>query len=115
MLRRSLCIHLYPSSPCGMCCYCSTSWRSFLGNVATGKDTSHVPDGFEYPKGGRLEMDGDSEGQSRGYDITSLQTVPCHIVGMESFSCLKRNCFQQSDRLARHVGEDLIHIGLASK
>ena len=64
----------------------------------------HVPAGLEYPRGGRSEMDLDPEGQSRGYD---LQTVPFHIAG--SWSCLtgRENCFQQSDRLAGHVGEGL--------
>ena len=32
-----------------------------------GKDTSHVPAGLVCPRGGRLEMDQDPEGQSRGY------------------------------------------------
>ena len=54
----------------------------FLEIWQLGRDTRHVPDGLEYLKGGRLDMDWDSEGQSRWYDITSLQTVPCHIVGI---------------------------------
>ena len=34
-----------------------------------GKDTSCVPNGFQYPKGGQLEMDGDLEGQSKGVTV----------------------------------------------
>ena len=33
-----------------------------------GSDTSHVPADLDYPSGGRLEMDQESEGQSRRYD-----------------------------------------------
>ena len=76
-----------------------------------GKDTSHVPNGFEYPKGGRLELDGDSEGQSRGYEITSLQTIPCHIVGMQAFFCLKRKLYLAVGWFGRTCG----HIALACK
>ena len=47
-----------------------------------GRETSHVPTGVEYPRGGRLEMDQDPEGQSMGYDMTNLQTVPGHSAGM---------------------------------
>ena len=38
MLRRSLCIHLYPAPPCGNRFYCCTiTWRSNSGNMAAGK------------------------------------------------------------------------------
>ena len=37
MLRRTLGIHLYPYSPCGIHCKCSTSWRSDSCNVVAGK------------------------------------------------------------------------------
>ena len=67
-----------------------------------GRDTSHVPVGLEYPRGGQLEMDRDPEGQARGYDMTSLQTVPCHIAGMVHCLTGRENCFQRSDRLAGH-------------
>ena len=62
-----------------------------------GRDTSHVSAGLEYPISGRLEMD--PGGQSRGYSMASLQTVPCHIAGMGALSCW----FQQSYRFAGHV------------
>ena len=58
-----------------------------------GRDTSHVPVGLKYPRGGQLEMARDPEGQARGYDMTSLQTVPCHIAGMVALSCWKRKLF----------------------
>ena len=35
----------------------------------------------------------DPDGQSRGYDITSLQTLPCHIAGMLALSCWKRKLY----------------------
>ena len=50
------------------------------------RDTSHVPKGLEYPRGGRLERDQDPEGRSREYEMTSFQTVPCHIAGMGALS-----------------------------
>ena len=84
MLRRSLGIHLYPT-PVENVANVKSGGVPFWVMWQLGKDTSHEPDGFEYPNGGRLEMDGDSwggggGGQSKGYDIISLQTVPCHIV-----------------------------------
>ena len=51
-----------------------------------GRDTSHVPVGVEYPRGGPLQVDRDPEGQSRGYGMTSFQTVFCHIAVRESSS-----------------------------
>ena len=53
----------------------------------------HVSASLEYPRGGQSEMDWDPEGQLRGYDMTSLQTVPCHIAGMLVFSNWKRKLF----------------------
>ena len=76
-------------------------------NVAAWKIYHHVPEGLEYARGGRSEIDRDLEGQSRGHDLTSLQTVPCHIADMLALSCWKKNGFQQSDRLSEHVGEGL--------
>ena len=49
--------------------------------------------------------DGSGSGKPvKGYDMTSLQTVPCHSAGMGALPCWKENCFRQSDRLAAHVG-----------
>ena len=75
--------------------------------MAAGKGYNHVSAGLEYPKGGRLELDRDPGGQSRGYNMVSLQTFPCHIAGMLAMSCLagRENRFQQPDRFAGHVGE----------
>ena len=61
--------------------------------MAAGKGYNPLSAGLEYPKGGPSEMDQDPEGQSRGYDMTSLQTVPCHIAGMLPMSCWKRKLF----------------------
>ena len=57
------------------------------GSVAAGKGYYHVSAGLEYPRGCHSEMDLDLECQSMGYDMTSLQTVPCHIAGMLALSC----------------------------
>ena len=51
----------------------------------------------------------DLEGQSKGYDMTSLQTVPYHIAGVGScIVLLEEKIVSESDRLARHVGEGLL-------
>ena len=75
--------------------------------MAAGKGYDHVSTRLVYPRGGRMEMDRDPEGQSRGYDMTSLQTVPYHIAGMLAFFAGRENCFQQSDKFAGRVGEGL--------
>ena len=43
----------------------------------------------------------------KGYDMTILQTVLCHIAGMGALCYWIRKFFKQSDRLAGHVGEGL--------
>ena len=45
--------------------------------MAAGKGYDHVPDGLEYPRGGRSEMDWDPKGQSRWYDMTSSSLPFC--------------------------------------
>ena len=80
MLRRSLGKHLYL-----MRCH-STSSHSDSSNVEAGKGYKSCTGGLKYPRAGPLEMDCDLEGQSRGYDKSSLQTVPCHIAGMGALS-----------------------------
>ena len=77
---------LYPT-PCGMHCHCSTSLCSNPGNVAAVKGYDHVSTSLDYPRNGESEMGWDPEVQSRGYDMTSLQAVPCHIAGMPALSC----------------------------
>ena len=37
-------------------------------------------------------------------NITSLQTITCHIVGIEPFSCLKRNLFPAVCSIGRTCG-----------
>ena len=44
-------------------------------------------------KDGQLEMDGDPEDQSIGYDMTSLQIVARHIAAMGALSHWKRKLF----------------------
>ena len=107
-MLRSLGIHLYPT-PCGMRCHCLTSWRSFFDNEAAER----IP--VMYTTVSNIRKVVDRNWVEIQIDITSLQTAPDHIVGKEAFFCLKRNCFQQSGRLAGHVGEDLIHIAFACK
>ena len=48
---------------------------------------------LEDPRGGKSEIDWALKGQSMGYDMVSMQTVPCHIAGMLVLSCLKREMF----------------------
>ena len=66
-----------------------------------GRDTSHVPTGLDYPRGGRLERDQGLEGRSdqlAKQSLAILQVWGHCLTGRES-------CFKQSDRLAGHVGE----------
>ena len=62
-------------------------------NVTDGLRYNHVSASLEDPRGGQSEIDWDLKGQSRGYDMASLQTVPCHIAGMLVLSCWKREMF----------------------
>ena len=41
-----------------------------------------MPDSLEYPMGDQLKMSRDPEGQTKWYDMSSLQTVPYQIVGI---------------------------------
>ena len=78
-----------------------------------GRDTSHVPAGLDCPRGGRLEIDQDPEGQSRGY-MYDKQFLPyCRYRGIVLTGI--ENCFQQSDRLQYMCVKDFIHIVLANK
>ena len=54
-------------------------------------------------------MDRDPEGQLRGYDMTTLQTVPSIL--QVCWHCLagRETCFQQCDKFAGQVGEG-IHL-----
>ena len=79
--------------PRGKHCHFSTIMCLNSRNVAAGKGYDHVSAGLEYPSGVQLEMDRDREGLSRGYDLTSLQTVLCHIAGMLALFCSKKKMF----------------------
>ena len=59
---------------------------------------SCVPTSLEYPRGGQLEVDQDPEGQSKGYDLTCLQTVPDHIAVIGAYFIGKESGSQESDR-----------------
>ena len=68
MLKRNL--GLYPHPLVG--CIAIVQPASVqTGNVAAGKGYNHVSGGLEYPRGDRSEIDGNPEGQSRVYDMTS--------------------------------------------
>ena len=91
MLKRSLGLYLHPlveyivnAQPVRV---------QIRGNVAAETGYNHVSPSLAYPRGGRSEMDWDPEGQLRGYDMTSLQTVPCHIAAMLALFCWKRKLF----------------------
>ena len=58
----------------------------YSGNVAAGKGYDHVPTSLDYPRDGRSDRSGPGR-PVKGYDMTSLQTVPCHIAGMLALSC----------------------------
>ena len=55
--------------------------------MTDGLRYDHVSASLEDPRGGQTEIDWDLKGQSRGYDMASLPTVPCHIAGMMVLSC----------------------------
>ena len=89
MIRR-LGIHGFPPHPLNVECVAIVHPAGVPIRVLyVERDTRHVPTGLEYPRGRRLEMDWDPEGQARGYDMTSLQTCPCFIAGMGALSCWK--------------------------
>ena len=67
-----------------------------------GRDRRHVPAGLEYLRGCRLGMGW--EGQSRGYAMNSLHTVPCHIAGMGALSYWKRKLFPTFGAIGRTCG-----------
>ena len=79
--------------------------------MAAGKGYDHVSAGLEYLSGGRSEMDKDPEGQSSEYDMTSLQTVPCHIAGMLELSCVSNSLIN----LQGMGVKDFIYKALACK
>ena len=60
-------------------------------------------------------MNWDQEGQSRGYDMTSLQTEPCHSAGI--WHCLdgKENVSNSLINLQDMWVKDFIYIALACK
>ena len=84
MLKISL--GLYPT-PRGMHWHCSIYLCSNKGHVTDGLRYNHVSSSLEDPRGDQSEIDWDLKGQLSGYDMASLQTVPCHISGMLVLSC----------------------------
>ena len=61
-------------------------------------------------------MDRDLEGQSSGYDMTSLQTVPCHTAGMLELILLKEKIVSNSLIIWQDMWDkDFIYIALVCK
>ena len=56
-------------------------------NFAELAEVVPIAAAVEYPMSVRSEMDPDPESQSRGHDMTSLQTVPGLIPGLLTLSC----------------------------
>ena len=93
--------HLYECILQGFCACLKEAWGctpplveyiaivQHSGYVAARKGYDHVSAVLEYPRGGRSEMDRDPEGQSRGYEMTSLQTVPRHIADIAGIVLLE--------------------------
>ena len=91
-----------------MRCHISTSWHPDSWMWQLERDTSHVPAGVVYPRGGRLEMEQDPEGQSSGYGMTSLQTVPHANLEVWGIVLLEEKIVSYIyDILAGHVCEGL--------
>ena len=61
--------------------------------MTDGLRYNHVSASLENPRGSQSEIDMDLKGQSRGYDMASLQTVPCNIGGILVLSCWKSEMF----------------------
>ena len=82
--------------------------------MAAGKGCDLVSAGLEYLRDGRSEMDRNQEGQSNGYVITSLKTVPCDIAGTE-IVLLEEKIVSNSLILQDMLMKDFIYIALACK
>ena len=74
-----------------------------LEPVVPGLESSTLPLSHCAPLG-----DGLGSGRPvRGYNMTTLLPVPCHITGMGALSYWNRKLFPKVHRLAGHVGEGL--------
>ena len=73
---------------------------------------NHVSASLEIPWGCQSEIDWDLKGQSRGYDMASLQTVPCHIAGIV---LLEERDVSNSLILQDMWVKDFIYIALVCK
>ena len=68
--------------------------------MAALKGYDHVPTSLDYHRNGRLEIDPDLEGQSRGMAIPACKQFLAIL--QVCWHCLARReyCFKQSDRFA---------------
>ena len=106
-MRRSLGIHLYPT-PCGIRCYCSTSWRSDSGYVAAGKGYKSCSTTSVSRISQRLSWKA-SQGGMPWPDCI----VPCHIAGMGHYLTGRENSFLQSLDWQDFRMKDFIYIAFA--
>ena len=68
---------------------------------------------LEDHRGGQSEIDWDLKGQSRGYDMASLQTVPCHIADIVLLE--ERNVSNSLLNLQDMWVKDFIYTALVCK
>ena len=107
-------VYICAPTPCGIRCHCSTSWCSFWGNVGAWKGYKSCTRWFRISQWWLI-----ANGWGFGWPVKRVwhnqlansSLSYCRYGGI----LLLEGCFQQSGRLARHVGEDLIHIALAYK
>ena len=74
---------------------------------------NHVSASLEDHRGGQSEIDWDLKGQSRGYDMASLQTVPCHIADIVLLE--ERNVSNSLLNLQDMWVKDFIYTALVCK
>ena len=82
--------------------------------MTDGLRYNHVSTSLEDPRGGQLDIDWDLKGQSRGYDMASLRTVPCHTAGMLVL-LEERNVYNSPIYLQDKWVQDFIYIALVCK
>ena len=81
--------------------------------MTDGLRYNHVSASLENPRGSQSEIGWDLKGQSRGYDMASLQTVPCHIAGIVLLE--ERNGSNSLINLQNMWVQDFIYIVLVCK
>ena len=116
MFRKNLGIHLYPPPPVeSNVLALSISWRFGSGNVAARK--GYKP-WYRRSIISQTWSIGDGSGSRRpvrGYNMTTLLTVPCHIAGIWDIVLLEKKIVSKSPIDKQDMwAKDLIHIVFAS-